>query len=182
MERSQRRGIEERRSQRQASPWNHLLPRYKNRVGDGGSPDPERWEGRLNHSFRLSRESAAKQNRVGDGGSPGPGRWEGRLNHSFRLSRESAAKQNRVGDGGSPGPGRWEGRLNHSSRLNREPAAKQISPGRRGSQQQDLLCPLLKLSPFSKTFMVTGPSSLTVLRLAASGYRAVINHSGGGPL
>ena len=87
------RGIEERRSQNQASPWNHLLPRYKNRVGDGGSPDPERWEGRLNHSFRLSRESAAKQNRVGDGGSPGPGRWEGRLNHSSRLNREPAAKQ-----------------------------------------------------------------------------------------
>ena len=36
MERSPRRGIEERRSQRQASPWNHPLPRYKNRVGDGG--------------------------------------------------------------------------------------------------------------------------------------------------
>ena len=89
MERSQRRAIEERRSQRQASPWNHPLPCYKNRVGDGGSPDPERWEGRLNHSFRLSRESAAKQNRVGDGCSPGPGRWEGRLNHCSRPQNKS---------------------------------------------------------------------------------------------
>ena len=70
-----------------------LSAALENRVGDGGSPDPGRWEGRLNHSPRLNRESAAKQNRFGDGGSPGPGWWEGRLNHSSRLNREPAAKQ-----------------------------------------------------------------------------------------
>ena len=33
----------------------------QNGVGDGGSPGPGRWEGRLNHSSRLNREPAAKQ-------------------------------------------------------------------------------------------------------------------------
>ena len=43
-------------------------------------------------------------------------------------------------------------------------------------------CSNFLLAPLSKTFRVTRPSSLTVLRLAASGYRAVVGHSEGGPM
>ena len=80
---------------REPEGMNEILRDIPPRRGVLPVPDPERWEGRLNHSFRLSRESAAKQNRVGDGGSPGPGRWEGRLNHSSLLNREPAENKSR---------------------------------------------------------------------------------------
>ena len=41
--------------------FNKSSAALENGVGDGGSPDPGRWEGRLNHSSRLNREPAAKQ-------------------------------------------------------------------------------------------------------------------------
>ena len=56
---------------------------YKNRVGDGGSPDPERWEGRLNHSFRLNRESAA--NKTESGTAAAPARDGGKDGSTIRL-------------------------------------------------------------------------------------------------